>query len=96
MVLEIFIYSLAAVGFICILWAIYGILFSGFPRAEGCAELYLFLDSRDPGAEQLLRAATRARRTFLKGMPVLFIDTGDGCEALERLASELDIDYFVM
>lgn len=94
MVFDWIIGMLAAVGFICILRSIYDILCSGFPRAGSCAELYLFLDGRDPGAEQLLRTAHRVRRVFLPGLPVIFIDTGEGCEALRQLAGQLDIEYF--
>jgi len=93
MALDFLIYSLAAVGFVCILWAIYGILLSGLPQAKECAELYLFLDGHSPGAEHLLRAAYHARQRFLPGLPVTFIDTGEGCEPLKQLAGKLDIDY---
>lgn len=85
---------LAAIGFICILRSGYDILCSGYPRAGEHAELYLFIDGHAPGAEQLLRAAHRARRVFLPGLPVVLIDTGEGCEALRQLAGQLDIEYF--
>ncbi len=96
MALEFVIYSLAAVGLICILRSVCDILLLGFLHAEECAELYLFLDGRAPGAEHLLRAAHRARRAFLPGLPVVFIDTGEGCASLRRLAGELDMEYFGM
>lgn len=85
---------LAVVGFICILRSGYDILCTGVLRAGDHAELYLFIDGSDPGAEQLLRAAHRARCTFLPGLPVVLIDTGKGSEALRRLAGQLDIESF--
>lgn len=94
MFIEFLIYTLAAVGCICILHAIYDILFLGFLRASDCAELYLYADGRDPRAEQLLRTAARARRAYLPGMPVIFIDTGEGSDALRGLAAQMDIAYY--
>ncbi len=94
MILECITGILAAIGFICILRSVYDILCKGYPRAGDHAELYLFIDGGDPGAEQLLRAAHRARSAFLPDMPVVFIDTGEGSEALRSLAGRLDIEYF--
>lgn len=91
--MNIFIDALAAVGFICILWVIYGILFLGFPFAGRHALLYLFCDGRDPRAEHLLRAADRARRVFLRGAPIVFVDCSGACPALRNLARSLEIEY---
>lgn len=91
--MNVLIDALAAVGFICILWVIYGILFLGFPFAGGHALLYLFCDGRDPRAEHLLRAAARARRAFLRGAPIVFVELGGICPALQNLARSLEIKY---
>ena len=94
MLFEWIVGILAAVGLICILRSGYDILCAGCPRAGEHAELYLYLDGREPGAEQLLRAAHRARAVFLPGMPIVWIDTGAGCGPLRRLAERLDMEYF--
>ncbi|RKJ75807.1 hypothetical protein D7X33_16110 [Butyricicoccus sp. 1XD8-22] len=94
MVFNFIVGTLAAVGLACILWSVYGLLFAGFPRAGDCAELYLYLDGASPRAEQLLRTAHRARREYLPGIPIVFIDTGEGCEPLRQLAAQLGIEYF--
>lgn len=94
MVFDFVLGTLAAVGLACILRSVYGLLFAGALRTGDCAELYLFLDGASPRAEQLLRAAHRARRECLPGIPVVFIDTGEGCEPLRQLAGQLGIEYF--
>lgn len=91
--MNVLIDALAAVGFICILCAIYGILFLGFPFAGHHALLFLFCDGHDPRAEHLLRAADRARRASLKGLPIVFVDLGKENRSLRRLAGNLGIDY---
>lgn len=93
--MEFLIYTLAAVGCICILRAVYDILFLGFMRVSDCAELYLYADGQDPRAEQLLHTAAKARHVYLSGMPVIFIDTGKGSDGLRQLAKQMDIEYFL-
>lgn len=94
--MNVMIDALAAVGFICILWVIYGILFLGVPFAGRHALLYLFCDGRGARAEHLLRAAARARDIFLRGARVVFVDLGGACPALQNLARSLGIEYFTV
>lgn len=91
--MEILRDALAAVGLICIFWAIYGILFAGRFSAEGRALLCLFCEGGAPEAEHLLRAASRARRTFLSGMPIVLIELGGGTRPLQSLAERFGIEY---
>ncbi|WP_370813289.1 hypothetical protein [Butyricicoccus pullicaecorum] len=67
---------LAAAGLICILKTVYDIIFHSTVCVRGKAELYLYLDPDSAEAEQLLRQIDQAKRTFLPGLTVIWVDTG--------------------
>lgn len=67
---------LAAAGLICILKTVYDIIFHSTVCVRGRAELYLYLDPHSAEAEQLLRQIDQAKRTFLPGLTVIWVDTG--------------------
>ena len=68
--------TLAAIGFICILKMGYDIIFNSMVCPKGKAVLYLYAPKEDIEAKQLLRLAILARRTYLPGMMIYWIDPG--------------------
>lgn len=75
--LECLIGMLAAVGFICILKAVYDIIFTGYLRTDEQSELFLYGCGTDPRTEQLLNTAAQVRRLYLPGLSVIFIENGE-------------------
>lgn len=67
---------LAAAGLICILKTVYDIIFHSTVCVREKAELYVYLDRDSSEAEQLLRQIDQARRSFLPGLTVIWVDTG--------------------
>ncbi len=69
--------TLAAIGFICILKMGYDIIFNSMVCPKGKAVLYLYAPQEEIEARQLLRLAVLARRIYLPGMQIYWIDTGE-------------------
>ncbi len=69
--------TLAAIGFICILKMGYDIIFNSMVCPKGKAVLYVYAKKEDAETEQLLKQAVLARRTYLPGMMIYWIDTGE-------------------
>ncbi len=72
--LECVIGTLAAVGFICILKGVYDIIMTSYARTGQPATLYLSGDGASPDCEHLLLAAEQARRLYLPGMEIVFLE----------------------
>lgn len=81
--------TLAAIGFICILKMGYDIIFNSMVCPKGKAVLYLYAPKEDAQTEQLLRQAVLARRAYLPGMMIYWIDTG------EQMAEPPDIGDYI-
>lgn len=62
--------TLAAIGFICILKMGYDIIFHSMVCPKGKAVLYLYPPKEEAEAEELLKLAILARRTYLPGMVI--------------------------
>lgn len=86
--MECIIGTLAAVGFICILKGVYDIIMTSYARTGQPATLYLSGDGASPDCEHLLLAAEQARRLYLPGMEIVFLETGGTTEE-EPLAARL-------
>ncbi len=67
--------TLAAIGFICILKMGYDIIFNSMVCPKGKAVLYLYPPKEDIEAKQLLELAILARRTYLPGMRIYWVDS---------------------
>ncbi len=95
-VLECVVGTLAAVGLICILKAVYDIIMATYTRAEGSATLVLKGDGSLPESERLLLAAREARRLYLPGLEILFLEQvrdGEGPNLAERTAARCQATY---
>ena len=68
--------TFAAIGFICILKMGYDIIFNSMVCPKGKAVLYIYAPKEDAQTEQLLRQAVLARRAYLPGMVIYWLDTG--------------------
>lgn len=68
--------TFAAIGFICILKTGYDIIFNSMVCPRGKAVLYVYAPKEEAQTEQLLRQAVLARRAYLPGMVIYWIDTG--------------------
>ncbi len=71
---ECIIGTLAAIGFICILKMGYDIIFNSMVCPKGKAVLYLYAPQEE--IEQLLHLAVLARRIYLPGMKIYWVDMG--------------------
>lgn len=92
--LECVIGTLAAVGFICILKAIYDIIMASYAHTEQPATLFLSGDGNSPASEHLLLAAEQARRLYLPGMEIVFLELGETQDnPAARLAARRGITY---
>lgn len=87
--LECIIGTLAAVGLVCILKAVYDIIFTGYLRTDGACELFLYGDGTDPKAEQMLNTAMQVRRLYYPSLAIIFVDNGDGDPARFNYAKVL-------
>ena len=84
---------LAAAGLICILKTVYDIIFHSTVCVRGQAELYLYLDPDSAEAEQLLRQIDQAKRTFLPGLTVIWVDTGTTYEDFSCSGTQSEQDW---
>lgn len=75
--MECVVGTLAAVGLICILKTVYDIIMTDYYSAVGRAELFLYGRGADPDSERLLCAAEQARRLYLPGLAITFVETGE-------------------
>ena len=75
--LQCIIGTLAAVGLVCILKAVYDIIFTGYLRTEGQHELFLYGCGTDPATEQLIAAAVQTRRQYFPALAVVFVENGE-------------------
>lgn len=75
--LQCIIGTLAAVGLVCILKAVYDIIFTGYLRTDGQHELFLYGCGTDPACEQLLATAAQVRRLYLPGLCIVFVENGE-------------------
>lgn len=75
--LECVIGIFAAVGLICILKAVYDIIFTGYFRTDGQTELFLYASGTDPKVEQLIATAAQIRRMYLPALIVVFVENGE-------------------
>lgn len=95
--LECVIGTLAAIGFICILKAVYDIIFTGYSRSMGACELYLYGKGADPETERLLCAACEIRKLYLPRLAIIFVEEGGPEEEQPNYARALcarrDIEY---
>ena len=95
--LQCMIGALAAVGFICILKAVYDIIFTGYYRAAGRSELFLYGCGSDPKTEQLLNTAEQVRRLYLPGLSIIFVENGDAdperFNYAKSIAERRDMEY---
>lgn len=95
--LQCLIGALAAVGFICILKAVYDIIFTGYLRTDGRCELFLYGCGTDPEMERLLHAAEQVRRLYLPGLAIVFVEDGNAdperYNYVQALAARRDMEY---
>lgn len=95
--LQCIIGMLSAVGLICILKAVYDIIFTGYLRTDGQSELFLYGCGTDPRTEQLIRAALQVRRLYLPGLAVVFVENGeadpDTFNYAKALCARRDMEY---
>ena len=94
--LECVVGTLAAVGLICILKAVYAIMMASYARADGRATLILRGHGASPESERLLLAAREARRLYLPGLEIVFLEQDDdGAEQnlAERVAARCHVTY---
>ncbi len=75
--LECVIGIFAATGLICILKAVYDIIFIGYFRISGKTELFLYACGTDPKAERLIATAAQIRRLYLPALVVVFMENGE-------------------
>lgn len=94
--LECIIGTLAAIGFICILKGVYDIIMTSYARTGQPATLYLSGDGASPASEHLLLAAEQAKRLYLPGMEIVFLELGDSADGetlVARIAARRGITY---
>lgn len=87
--------TLAAIGFICILKMGYDIIFNSMVCPKGKAVLYLYAPKEDAQTEQLLRQAVLARRAYLPGMMIYWIDTGEQMAEPPDIGDRIEQDHAI-
>lgn len=95
-VLECVVGTLAAVGLICILKALYAIIMTSYARADGRATLVLKGDGTAPESERLLLAAREVRRLYLPELQIVFLEQADAdgrTTLAERAAARCQATY---
>ncbi len=92
--LECVIGTLASVGLICILKAIYDIIRANYARVNASATLILKADGTAPDSERLLLAAREARRLYLPGLKIVFLEQAQtGPTIAAQVAARCHITY---